>query len=114
MASYALRPNLNIFFFFPICGEEESRFFAVCFLHTSRRYSFDLGIESTHGQPASCRARPVLIDDHLENNVLIHGVGGEGLPAVSYALCSNVQKWEFFLFVGRIAFVIDVNTVFIL
>ena len=47
---------------------------------------FDLDIESTHGQPASCRARPVNIDDHLENSMWTHGVGGERLPAVSYVL----------------------------
>ena len=48
--------------------------FVVCFLHTNRRYTFDLDIESTHVQPASCRATPV--DDHLEKSMRIHGVGG--------------------------------------
>ena len=60
-ASYALRPNPKKLVFSP--REEGSRLFVVCFLHTSQRYTFDLGKESTHGQPASCRARPVDIDD---------------------------------------------------
>ena len=85
-ASYAVRPNLKFIYFLPIYGEEGSRLFVVRFLHTSRRYTFDLDIESTHGQPASCRARPVNIDDHLENSMWTHGVGGERLPAVSYVL----------------------------
>ena len=78
-AYYALRLNLNII----------RRLF---FTH-SRRYTFDLDIESTHSQPASCRARP---DDHLENSTWIHGVGGERLAVVSYVLCSNVRKCLFF------------------
>ena len=41
-ASYALRPNLNKRFFSP--REEGSRYFVVCFLHTSRRYTFDLDV----------------------------------------------------------------------
>ena len=65
--------------------EEGSIFFFVCFLHTSRRYTFDLDIDSTRGQPASCRAKPVNLD-HLENSTWIHDLGGERLPAVSCAL----------------------------
>ena len=57
-ASYALRPNLNKLFFSPR-REERSRFSVVCFLHTSRRHTFDRDTEYTHGQRASCRARPV-------------------------------------------------------
>ena len=71
-AFYALRPNLEFFFFFlPFYGQEGSILFVVCFLHASRRYTFDLDIESTRGQPASCWARPVNIDDHLETSMLI-------------------------------------------
>ena len=93
-ASYALRPKLNIFFL-PIYGEEGSRLFVACFLHTSPRYTFDLDIEPTRGQPASCRARTVNTDDHLENSMRIHPVRGERLPAASYALCSNVKNVSF-------------------
>ena len=93
-ASYALRPNLNKLCFSP--REEGSRFFIVCFLHTIRRYTFDLDIESTHGQPASCRARPVNIDDNLQNSMWIHGLGGERLPVMSYALCPKLKNCLFF------------------
>ena len=85
-ASHALSPNLTLFFF--VIYEEGPRLFVVHFLHTSRRYTY-LDMESTHGQPTSCRARPVNIDHHLENSMWIHGVGGERLPAVSYALWST-------------------------
>ena len=33
----------------------------------TRRLAFDLDIEATHRQPASCRARPVNVDDGLED-----------------------------------------------
>ena len=89
-ASDALCPNLNKLFFSP--REEGSRFFVVCFLHTSRRYTFDIDVESTHGRPASCRARPVDIDDDLQNSMWTRGLGGERLPAMSYALCPNLKK----------------------
>ena len=88
-ASCALRPNLNNLLFSP--REEGSRFFFVCFLHTSRRYTFDLNIESTYGQPASCRARPVNIDD-LQNSKRIDFLGGQRLPVMSYAFCPNLKK----------------------
>ena len=32
----------------------------------TRRLAFDLDIDATHRQPASCRARPVNVDDGLE------------------------------------------------
>ena len=62
----------------------------------TRRLAFDLDIESTHGQPALCRARPVNVDDGLEDIRWIRGLGGEKLPAVSYALPPNLKKSLFF------------------
>ena len=57
----------------------------------TRRQAFDLDIEATHGQPGSCRARPVNVDDGLEVIRWIR-VGGEKLPAASYALLPNLKK----------------------
>ena len=57
---------------------------------------FDLDIESTHGQPALCRARPVNVDDELEEIRWIRGLRGERLPAASYALLPNLKKGLFF------------------
>ena len=37
------------------------------------RQAFDLDIEATHCQPASCRARPVNVDDGLEDIRWIRG-----------------------------------------
>ena len=62
----------------------------------TRRYAFDLDIEATHGQPGSCRARPVNVDDGLEDIRWIRGLGGEKLPAASYALLPNLKKGLFF------------------
>ena len=47
----------------------------------TRRLAFDLDIEATHRQPASCRARPVNVDDGLEDIRWIRGLGGEKLPS---------------------------------
>ena len=58
----------------------------------TRRYAFDLDIESTHGQPGSCRARPVNVDDGLEDIRWIRGLGGEKLLAASYSLHPNLKK----------------------
>ena len=49
----------------------------------TRREAFDLDIEATHGQPGSRRARPVNVDDGLEDIRWIRGLGGEKLPAAS-------------------------------
>ena len=62
----------------------------------TRRLAFDLDIEATHRQPASCRARPVNVDDGLEDIGWIRGLGGEKLPAASNALLSNLKKRLFF------------------
>ena len=59
------------------------------------RWTFDLDIESTHGQPASCWARPMNVDDGLEYIRWIRGLGGDKLPAASYALLPNLKKWLF-------------------
>ena len=62
----------------------------------TRRQAFDHDIEATHGQPGSCRARPVNVDDGLEDISRIRGLGGEKLPAASYALLPNLKKGLFF------------------
>ena len=43
----------------------------------TRRYIFHLDMGSTHGQPAPCLARPVNVDDGLEDIMWIRGLGGE-------------------------------------
>ena len=68
----------------------------------TRRLAFDLDIEAIHRQPASCRARPVNVDDGLEDIRWIRGLGGEKLPAASNALLSNLKKR---LFLGSRIFV---------
>ena len=60
--------------------------------HLTRRYAFDLDRESTHGQHASCRARPVNVNDGLEDIRWIRGLGGEKLLTASYALLPNLKK----------------------
>ena len=62
----------------------------------TRRLAFDLDIETTQRQPASCRARPVNVDDGLEDIRWIRGLGGEKLPAASNLLLSNLKKRLFF------------------
>ena len=62
----------------------------------TRRQAFDLDIETTHGQPGSSRARPVNVDDGLEDIRWIRGLGGEKLPAASYTLLPNLKKCLFF------------------
>ena len=61
----------------------------------TRRQAFDLDIGATHGQPGSCRARPVNVDG-LEDIRWIRGLGGEKLPAASNAPLSNLEKGLFF------------------
>ena len=56
----------------------------------ARRSTLDLRIDSAHGQPARCRARPTNTDDGLEDIRLIHGLGGESLPAASYGILTNL------------------------
>ena len=53
-------------------------------------------VEATHGQPCSCRARPVNVDDGLEDTRRIRGLWGEKLPAASYTLLPNLKKGLFF------------------
>ena len=45
--------------------------------NVTRRYIFHLDMGSTHGQPAPCLARPVNVDDGLEDIMWIRGLGGE-------------------------------------
>ena len=54
--------------------------------------TFDLDTEWTHGQSASCRARPMNVDSGLEDIRWIRGLGGKRLPAASYALLPNLIK----------------------
>ena len=61
----------------------------------TRRQAFNLDIEPTHGQPASYRARPVTIDDGLEDIMWIRCLGDERLPTAFYALCPNLNKLLF-------------------
>ena len=62
----------------------------------TRRYAFDLDIESAHRQPGSCRATPVNVDDGLEDIRWVRGLGGKKLPAASYALLANLKKGLFY------------------
>ena len=66
----------------------------------TRRQDFDLDIEATHGQPGSCRTRPVNVGDGFEDIGWIRGLGGEKLPAASYALLPNLKK-GLFLAIGE-------------
>ena len=54
--------------------------------------SFDLDIESNHGQPASCRARSMNVDHGLEDIWWTSELGGQRLPAASYARLPNLKK----------------------
>ena len=58
----------------------------------TRRQAFDFDVQSTHGEPGSWRARPVNVNDGLENVRWIRGLGGEKLPVTSYALLPNLKK----------------------
>ena len=53
-------------------------------------------MKATHGQPGSCRARQVNEDDGLEDR-WIRVLGGEKLPAASYALLPKPEKKACFL-----------------
>ena len=57
-----------------------------------RRSTLDLDIDSAHGQPARCPARPTNIDDGLEDISWVHGLGGESLPAASYGILPKLGK----------------------
>ena len=80
------------------CTRRNLRFHAENFQHAdqkqlTRRQA--ISTEATHGQPCSCRARPVNVDDGLEDIRWIRGLGGEKLPAASYALLPNLKKGIF-------------------
>ena len=51
---------------------------------------------STHGQPTLRQARPVNVDDGLEDVSCICGLGGKKWPAASYALSPNRKKYVYF------------------
>ena len=58
----------------------------------TRREASDLDIEASHGEPGSCRARPVNADDGLEDMRRIRGLVCEKLPAASYALLQPEKR----------------------
>ena len=62
----------------------------------TRRQTFELDTQATHGQPGSCRARPVNVDDGLEDIRWYRGLGSEKLPAASDALLPSLKKRRFF------------------
>ena len=86
-------PKPGHFFFSPRNSSERRGIEIFC--RTSRRHTFDLDTEYTHGQRASRRARPVNIDGDLRNFMWIHGLGGERLLVMSYALCPNPKNAYF-------------------
>ena len=103
-ASYALCPNLKKLRYF-FCLEKRDQDFLSSVFYTPADDT-PLDVESTHGQPASCRARPDNIDDDLQNRMWIHGLGGERLPAMSYALCPNLKKRLIFAIGEGLGFVV--------
>ena len=56
-----------------------------------QRYTFDLRIKPTQGQPASCRARPVSIDGGPKDTMWVRGLGCKKLPTTSCALRSDLN-----------------------
>ena len=94
------------FFFFFFFHKAEGGAFCVFFCVVNcqhadqkqlvRRWPFDLDIESAHGQPALCRARPSSLGDGLGYFRSIHVLGDQSLPAASYALLPNPKKKTFF------------------
>ena len=62
-----------------------------------RRQPFDLDIETAHGQPAWCRARPTSEDDGLEDVRWVYGQGGERLPAASLCSSPKPENKDYFL-----------------
>ena len=62
----------------------------------TRRQAIDLDIELTHGHPDSCRARPVKVDDGLEDIRWVRRLGTEKLPATPDALLANLKEGVFF------------------
>ena len=58
------------------------------------RWAFHLDIWSTHDQPASCRARPLNVEDGLEDTMWSHRLGGDRLLATRG--CSRMfwSKWS--------------------
>ena len=67
----------------------------------TRRWAFDLDIKAINVQRGSCRARPVNIDDGLEYSRWIRGLGGEKLPAASYALLPKKPKKKGIFAIGE-------------
>ena len=72
----------NVFVFFVFFHAAQRSFFTLSIVNPltnnelMRRYAFDLDTESSHGQPASRRTRPVNADHGLEDTMWIRGLGG--------------------------------------
>ena len=58
--------------------------------HLTQRGAFDIDTESTHGQPGSCRVRPLNVYHGLGYMLWIRCLGGKRLLAASYALHRNL------------------------
>ena len=90
----------NVCFFRVICSRcctrRNLRFHVENCQHAYQKQLTDLDTEATHGQPGSCRARPVNVDDGLEDIRWIRGLGGQKLPTASNALLPNLKKGLFF------------------
>ena len=67
----------------------------------TRPLAFHLDMESTHGHPASCRARPANVADSLEDVRWIRGLECKKLPTASYAFFPKLQKKTLFLPLDR-------------
>ena len=67
----------------------------------TRPLAFHLDMESTHGHPASCRARPANVADSLEDVRWIRGLECKKLPTATYAFFPNLQKKTLFLPLDR-------------
>ena len=99
-ASYALRPNLNNLFFFTSeqLGEKRDRYFCRLFsTHqptTHLRFRYKRNPRSTRFVSGKA-SEYVNIDGDLRNLMWIHGLGGERLLMMFYALCPNPKNAYF-------------------
>ena len=89
--------SLIVFFFFQTAAGGAICFFSLQIVNTLIKNSScddrpSISKDSAHDQPAWCQARPTGTDDGLEDVRWIHGLGGESLPAASYALLSNLKQ----------------------
>ena len=59
-------------------------------------WAFHLDIWSTHDHPVSCRARPLNIEDGLEDTMWIRRLGGERLLATTGCSRIFLSKWSLY------------------